>query len=101
MPVGVYKHYSGEKSPHWKGRDVGYVGLHRWVGIHFGKPLECEKCGLKGIPKGMKRYFEWANKSGTYKTRLRKDWVRLCIKCHNELDAKRKNRKGKKDYGIE
>src|ERR1035437_1026466 len=32
----------GENSILWKGDDVGYRALHRWVENHLGKPTKCE-----------------------------------------------------------
>lgn len=103
MPKGVYKHkplseehkkklslakinsYFGENNPSWKGDKVGYYGLHCWVRKQLGKANHCEECGLDKIPDGMKRYFQWANKSHKYKRDL-KDWKQMCIKCHKQYD---------------
>jgi len=95
MPTGIYKHkpmseeQKEKTSLVWynKRGKVSYSGLHRWVQRRLGKPQKCDKCGLVGLPKGRKRYFEWANKSGKY---LRKvsDWMRLCRPCHNSYDRK-------------
>ena len=74
-----------EKSFAWKGDGVGYRGLHIWVGKHLGKPNKCSLCGLDEIPKGMKRYFQWANISRKY-TRDLSDWIRLCVLCHKRYD---------------
>lgn len=68
------------KSPHWKGDKVGYMGLHRWVRMHLGKPSICEHCGNKDARK-----YEWANKSGKYLRDLT-DWLRLCKPCHKKYD---------------
>lgn len=71
----------GENSPNWKGDNVGYGALHRWVESHLGKPQFCEGCGTEEA----NRYYEWANISGEYKRDL-KDWLRLCKICHNRFD---------------
>jgi len=55
----------------------------------------CEICGLEEIPKGMKRYFDWAHISDEYKRDL-DDWVQLCRKCHYQFD----NLKRKKPYEV-
>lgn len=77
---------TGEKSPVWKGDKVSYRGLHVWVEKHLGKPQKCEHCGINKIPKGYKRYFQWANISHEYKRELT-DWIRLCVKCHRAFDG--------------
>lgn len=76
---------SEEKSATWKGDKVGYDALHSWVNKNLGKANHCEECGLDKIPKGMKRYFDWANISKEYK-RILTDWKQLCKKCHAIFD---------------
>lgn len=83
------KNRSGEKHYEWKGDNVGYRGLHRWVDKNLGKPAKCENCGV--IKKGL-RQMHWANKSKEYKREL-SDWVRLCVKCHWALDKKERIQK--------
>jgi hypothetical protein len=98
MPKGIYNHKSGykiskekyisrsgENHHGWKGKEVGYVGLHRWIGKNFGKANHCDKCGADKIPKGKKYWFEWANKNGKF-SRNKKDWIQLCIRCHRQYD---------------
>lgn len=66
----------------WKGDNVGYDALHTWLYRRFGRPETCQFCkkgGLKG------RKIHWANKSGDYK-RVKRDWLRLCAKCHYHYD---------------
>lgn len=69
----------------WKGNDVGYGGLHRWVKKWLGKPCTCEFCGKTGL-KG--RQIHWANKSQEYKRDLN-DWLRLCVSCHKSYDSRK------------
>jgi hypothetical protein len=69
-----------ENHPRWKGDDVGYHALHRWVGKKLGRPSKCEHCGTETARK-----FEWANKSGKYLRSL-DDWIRLCTRCHRKYD---------------
>jgi len=69
-----------EKHPFWKGDKVGYNALHQWLNRNYGKESICEYCGTKKS----KRY-EWANITGKY-LRDRKNWKRLCSKCHHKLD---------------
>lgn len=61
----------------WKG---GYFALHTWIERNFGKEKKCEIC----LSKSAKRY-EWANVTGIY-NRERKNWKRLCCKCHRKFD---------------
>ena len=70
----------GEKHHQWKGNDVGYGALHRWVEANLGKPTLCAHCGTT-----QKRMYHWANVSGKYKRELA-DWVRLCVPCHSRFD---------------
>lgn len=72
-----------DKHPRWKGDDVGYHVLHRWVQKHKGKPSFCNHC----LSTSEKRY-EWANISGEYKRDL-DDWTRLCRSCHIKYDKER------------
>lgn len=78
--------YTGDKHPLWKGDEVGYRNLHRWVERNRGKACQCEDCGLNEVPQGLTRYFQWANISKEYK-RILSDWKQLCIKCHKAFDG--------------
>ena len=77
--------HSDEKNPNWKGDKVKYRGLHRWINRKLGKAKKCEFCGLKKLPEGKKRYFEWANINGRYKRDIA-DWITLCVSCHRKYD---------------
>ena len=81
----VSKRFIGENARSWQGNKVNYRDLHAWVQYHLGKANHCENCGLDKIPKGKKRYFQWANISKQYKRNLN-DWIQLCIKCHRAFD---------------
>lgn len=70
---------SGDKHPSWKGDKVGYSGIHLWVATYWGRESKCEKCKTTTA----KRY-EWANLG--ILNRERKNWKRLCKKCHVKLD---------------
>lgn len=74
--------FKGEKNPRWMGDKVSYGAIHSWVRTHFGKPRTCESCGIKELNSYK---MHWANLSKEYK-RERKDWVRLCAKCHKNFD---------------
>lgn len=75
----------GSTNSKWKGNRVGYRALHYWVERQLGKAKECQECGLTKIPKGLQRYFGWANKSHKYK-RDTADWMQLCMQCHKIYD---------------
>ena|SRR3990167_654594 len=69
-----------EKNAAWKGDNVGYVALHKWVARKRGKPQQCEHCKTTKA-----KQFDWANKSGKYLRNLN-DWLRLCVSCHHKYD---------------
>lgn len=86
MPVGVHNvRARGAAHSNWKGDSASYKAKHHWAARSFGRPSLCEKCGRTKAPNGDRRYFQWANVSGRY-LRIRKDWMRLCAKCHGEMD---------------
>lgn len=76
----------GENHSGFKGNNVSYRGLHKWVESHLGIPKSCEECGIldKKCSDG-RRYIHWANKSREYKRSL-DDWMALCYKCHVRYD---------------
>lgn len=80
------KKRSGSNHHAWKGENVSYRGIHAWIVKNYGQPDTCEGCGIKN--NGHKMH--WANLSGKY-LRSRKDWKRLCPKCHAALDNKNKH----------
>jgi hypothetical protein len=71
----------GERHHNWKATP-SYSALHAWVRKHFGRPMQCEDCG---IVETKTRRMHWANISGNY-SRDRSDWVRLCVLCHARRD---------------
>lgn len=75
----------GTKNPQWKGDNVGYKCLHRW--IRRNKPMaeRCETC------LQVKR-LEAANISQKYLRDL-SDWKWLCRSCHMKEDGRYKNLK--------
>lgn len=63
-----------------------YSTRHKWVNKHFEKPNICEKCDfIPGIGKDGRTKIHWANISGKYE-RDRRDWLALCISCHQKMD---------------
>lgn len=83
------KHPENQGARHfaWKGENVSYRNLHRWVERFRGKASLCENCGMTELPEGRKRYFQWANISRSYKRDLN-DWMQLCCLCHKRYDGK-------------
>ena len=77
----------GLQNPMWKGDNVKYFGLHKWVLFHKGTAKICENCGVTGN-------IQWANKSHEYKRDLN-DWIPLCIPCHRAYDKGRSDIKNK------
>jgi len=67
-----------EKASAFK-ENAGYSAIHKWINAHFGKPVKCICCGLKG------KKMHWANIDHKY-SRERDDWVELCAKCHAWFD---------------
>ena len=69
-----------EKNHAWKGDEVGYHGIHKWIARKLGKPMKCEMCRSE-----KKKKYEWANIDHKYRRNL-KDWIRLCTQCHRRHD---------------
>ena len=81
----------GESANNWKGDNVGYSGIHRWVLKELGHPNECKNCGKLGrylFRRNGVRYWNihWHNKSGRYYRKL-SDWIPFCLSCHNKFHA--------------
>lgn len=66
---------AGEKHYNWKGDNVGYRGLHKWVKSRLPKPKSCSNCGQE------KKWLDLANITGVY-TREFRNWKYLCRSCH-------------------
>jgi len=69
-----------EKSPHWKGDNVKYFALHKWIRKNKPKVERCETCNEK-------KPLEIANISGEYKRDIN-DFQWLCRKCHQISDGR-------------
>lgn len=78
---------SGESNNAYKGDNVSYAGIHKYVGRVFDKPSSCERCSDVGVK------MEWSNNDNKYR-RVRDDWEYLCVPCHRKKDAWRRT----KDY---
>ncbi len=74
----------GDNRLNWKGEQVSYRTLHRWVTRFKGKPETCEHCGKTGLTG---KQINWANKDRQYKRNL-EDWIRLCSYCHYLYDLR-------------
>lgn len=77
-----YNKYSivGKRHHLWKGDNVTYAPLHKWVRLHKPKPLLCQRCGIKKL-------LEVANISGSYKRDV-DDYIWICRKCHLQSDGR-------------
>lgn len=74
-------------SPRWKGNEVGYSGLHKWVKRNNGSASLCVKDVTHEGP------YCWANITGEYRRDL-SDWHELCYSC-NKLDGIKKAKRFK------
>jgi len=70
----------GENHPCWKGDNVKYMGLHKWIRTRKSKPKYCEICNKKPP-------YDLANISGEYKRDIN-DFEWLCRKCHMVKDGR-------------
>ena len=73
---------TNEKCPNWVGDTVGYSGIHDWLAKNYGQPKTCEICERKD-----KKRYEWALVKGKKYERKRKNFIRLCKRCHNDYDC--------------
>ncbi len=80
------KNHKAEKSPHWKGENVGYDGIHTWLTREFGRGKNCESCGK--LAK-----LHWAKKQGKKYERKRENFIELCAVCHKNYDMNDETRK--------
>jgi hypothetical protein len=67
-----------ENHPNWKGDNVSYKGLHKWVRDHLPQPELCQSCNLVTS-------YDLANITGKY-TKDFSNWKYLCRPCHIVLD---------------
>lgn len=76
-----------EKDKRYKGDEVSYNVLHKW--INRNKPYTgfCEHCGITEAG----RRLDAANISGEYKRDIN-DYKWLCIRCHRKFDFTEKTR---------
>lgn len=71
-----------EKHGSWKGENVSYSGIHKWINRHLGRAEECRFCHKKwDKPKSIC----WSNIDHKYRRTL-SDWIPLCRSCHEIYD---------------
>ena len=68
---------------------------HKLMEKEYGKKKFCERCH-----KNNEKEYQWANIDHRYKND-RKDWMRLCAKCHAIIDRNSGFKRGTKKYIIE
>lgn len=78
----------GEHPWNYKGEEVGYRGIHRYISVIKGKAKKCSVCGED------KKIIDWANIDHKY-SRNPNDYIALCKKCHGVYDKKNNLRKRK------
>src|ERR1043166_9964665 len=74
-----------EKHHHWKGDDVGYEAIHRWLLLEFGKADRCEnpncvypRPGFNGKIMLRPRMFQYAKIKDKKYERKRENFMMLC-----------------------
>jgi phage gpG-like protein len=72
------KKMSSENNHNWKGDDVSYTALHKWIKRHFPKPEKCQLC--QNVPP-----MQLACITNIYNREL-KNWAWFCIRCHQKWD---------------
>ena len=74
------KKISGENHYGWKGDDVSYKGLHKWVRLYLPKPEDglCELCHENPIKDS-------SNITGIYNREF-KNWAWFCHRCNIVYD---------------
>jgi hypothetical protein len=73
------KAQKGENSPHWKGDDIGYWGIHDWLYTNYGSADKCENKNCLGTASNK---FQWAKLHSKPYERRRENFIMLCIRCH-------------------
>lgn len=72
----------GANHSSWKGDNIGYEGIHRWLGVTFGKANRCEGANCKGISDN----YQYALRKGMPYARKRENFLMLCVSCHSSYD---------------
>ena len=71
----------------WKGKEAGYLAIHKWVRNRKTKPENCECCGKKKRLTLSSKTHEYTRNLDEYK------W--LCYSCHIKYDLDNGLRKAK------
>jgi len=74
------------KVGNWKGDNVTYSPLHRWIRKHLPVPSNCQECDKET------KYLDCANVTGVYNRELI-NWKYLCRACHIRQDGRINNLK--------
>lgn len=69
-------------NPNWRGDNISYDNIHKWVSRELGKPDKCEYCGKDNLSG---HQVHWSSKDHLYKRDLT-NWARLCVSCHRLYD---------------
>jgi hypothetical protein len=69
----------GSRGNNWKGNEVGYSGLHKYLRQHYPKTGICEECGQTART-------QYALIHGRTYSRNREDYRELCRCCHMRYD---------------
>ena len=83
----------GENNDSWKGDAASYQAFHLRVYSSRGAPKECSRCGDTSAGR-----YEWANLTGHYEDI--NDYQRMCVSCHRNYDAKRREETGRRTSPI-
>jgi hypothetical protein len=70
----------------WKGDKASYSSKHERIRHKYGRPEQCEQCGLQNTKYG-RSIIQYANLSGKFLVD-RADWKVLCPSCHKLFDYK-------------
>jgi hypothetical protein len=73
----------GADRPNWRGDDISYEGLHRYLRDTYPKSGICNECGAHART-------EWALLHGHTYSRDIKDYRELCRRCHMRYDGQLK-----------
>lgn len=74
----------------WKGDDAQYQAIHLWLRRWNPKTGICDHCGENVGPRGHTgTHFAFKFHGEPY-TRNREDYIELCPRCHNRMDAPRR-----------
>lgn len=78
----------GPDAYHWKGDDVGYTMIHRWLRKIYGRAKKCENEECAGKSKT----FDWSLLKGKTYQRIRANFWMLCRGCHLKYDGNRRKK---------